>query len=496
MQHVLDTIVVATTRVMHCQKAAIFIRDEHGATVDLMASHGLSERFVRRSRRIPLASERAAAIQQGRVFAVEDVRKSAAAHKSGFRTLAREEGFRALLDVPLRGLDRVLGSLTAYYSVPRQFSQDEIELLTTFANQAAVAIENARLYASTDERLRERVTELVALQQVSLRFTASLDLSAVPDTIAEVALRLVGASEILIFLYDKETDEFTFGAGLCDTGERNHLAQVPHKDGITTRTVRGGQPIVINDVEHHSLYALSEARARGMKAIASFPLKRADRVVGVFNVAFSNPHEFSEDELRVLGLLADQAAIAIENARLYQEAQRLSITDGLTGLYNSRHFYAVLKKEMAWIDRSVHALSLIMMDIDNFKAYNDTYGHLAGDDLLQNLARLLRTQIRESDLAFRYGGEEFALLLPETDKLAAAQMAERVRALLTTHEFIVKETGSPSHVTVSMGVAMYPSDATDERGFVYAADMALYAAKAAGKNRVRVHNYPWPDQAD
>jgi len=492
-QQVLDTIVAATVRVMHCQKAAIFIRDEHQDVVHLMSAHGLSERYVRESQNIPLAAGRVAAVRQGRVFAVEDPHTHP--NTASIQDLA-QEGVRASLDVPLRGRDRVLGCLTAYYDAPHRFSQEEIELLTTFANQAAVAIENARLYASTDERLRERVTELVTLQQVSLRLTASLEPSRVLDTIAEAALRLVEASDIHIFLYDQETGQFTFGAGLWDTGERNRIAGRPRQDGITARTAREGRPIVINDAEHHPLYNTPEARAWGMKAIASFPLKRADRVVGVFNVAFLYPHRFSEDELRILGLLADQAAIAIENARLYEEAQRLSITDGLTGLYNSRHFYAVLKREMARNDRYDHVLSLVMMDIDNFKAYNDAHGHLAGDDLLQELARLLLVQIRESDMAFRYGGEEFALLLPETDKTAAARLAERIRDLMTAHEFTIKETGASSYITVSMGVAMYPTDATDEREFVHAADMALYAAKAAGKNRVRVCDFPWSDPVD
>lgn len=494
-QQVLDTIVAATVRVMHCQKVAIFICDEHKENIHLMASHGLSERFVRQSQRIPLTDKRATAVQQDRVFAVEDISVTAVDMRD-FQSLAQEEDFRAVLDVPLRGRDRVLGSLAAYYSEPHQFSQKEIEFLTTLANHVTVAIENARLYASTDERLRERVTELATLQQVSLRLTSSLDLPTVLDIIAEAAMRLVEASDIHIFLHEQETGEFTFGAGLWDTGERNCLANPPRQDGITARTMREGRPIVINDAEHHPLYNTPEARPWGMKAIASFPLKCAGQVVGVFNVAFLHPHQFSEDELRVLGLLADQAAVAIENARLYQEAQRLSITDGLTGLYNSRHFYAILKKEMTRVDRDDYTLALVLMDIDNFKAYNDTYGHLAGDDLLQDLARLVQAQIRESDLAFRYGGEEFALLLPEMTKLTAARLAERICASLAAHEFTVKETGDTGHVTVSMGVALYPADATDERGFVYAADMAMYAAKAAGKNQVRVHDFTWSDLAD
>jgi diguanylate cyclase (GGDEF)-like protein len=490
-QHVLDTIAAATARVTTCQKAAIFTRDEHENTAHLMASHGLSERFLRQARDIPLTNGHAVTILQGTVLTIEDL--STHPLRDDLQALVLEEGILAFVDVPLRGRDRVLGSLTAYYSAPHKFSQDEIELLTTFANHAAVAIENARLYASTDERLRERVTELITLQQVSLRLAASLDLPTVLDTIAEAALRLVAASDIHVYFYEQDKDRLEFAAGLWDTGERNRQAAMPRKNGITALTAREGRPMVIEDAEQHPLYSTPEVRPRGMKAIASFPLKRADRVVGVFNVAFLRLHHFSDDELRVLGLLADQAAIVIENARLYEEARRLSITDGLTGLYNSRHFYAILRKEMARIDRYDRALSLVMMDIDNFKAYNDAYGHLAGDDLLQDLARFLQNQIRSTDLAFRYGGEEFALLLPETEKLAAAQLAERIRASLAAHEFTVKEASISGHVTMSMGVAMHPADAADARGFVRAADTALYAAKAAGKNRVRVYNFVWQD---
>jgi len=486
-QQVLDTVVAATVQVMHCQKAAIFIHDEQAGVIRLMSAQGLSQHFVGQSQHILLADERALAIREGRVLAIEDV--LTLSDTSSIRRLGHEEGFRAVLDVPLRGRGHVLGVLTAYYSNPHKFSRTEIEVLTTFANQAAVAIENARLYASTDERLRERVAELSTLQQVSLRLTASLDLPKVLDIVAEAASRLVNASDIHIYLYDDQSDTFTFGAGLWGTGSGSERSiNAPRKNGITALAVSQGRPVVINDAQQHPLFATPEFQTWGMKAIASFPLKRADRVVGVFNVAFMYLHEFTEDELRVLSLLADQAAIAIENARLYQEAQRLSITDGLTGLYNSRHFYAVLKKEMARADRYDRPLSLVMMDIDNFKSYNDTHGHLAGDDLLQELARVLRAEIRESDLAFRYGGEEFALLLPETERQAAGLMAERIRAILAARQFTVKETGRSGHVTVSMGVAMYPADAHDERGFVYAADTALYAAKAAGKNRVCLYH--------
>lgn len=225
---------------------------------------------------------------------------------------------RAILTVPLRAQEDVIGVLQVLDTEVGRFGKTDLELLEPLVASAAIAIENARLY----EIARQRVAGLETLQRTSLQLSSTLDLSTVLNTIAESSLSLVGAADCHIYLYDKASATFTFGAALWENGRREAAVEMPRSDGFTATVARAGQVVVINDTTRHPLYDTPEARRWGVQAIAGFPLKRAGRVLGVFNIAFLTRHTFGEEELRVLGLLADQAAIAIENARLYEQARR------------------------------------------------------------------------------------------------------------------------------------------------------------------------------
>ena len=224
----------------------------------------------------------------------------------------------ALVGVPVRWGEELLGVLTVAAVRPGAFSVYDAELLGLFATQAAVALQNARLFGE----MRQRVAELETLQRTSLRLAASMDLSTVLDTIVESALSLLEASDCHIYLYDETTDVLTLGTALWEDGRREPAVEKPRSDGLTYSVARSGLPIVINDVPHHPLYAAPDARKWDLQAIAGIPLKRAGRVLGVFSLAFLEPHRFTDEELRVLGLLADQAAVGIENAALYGEQRR------------------------------------------------------------------------------------------------------------------------------------------------------------------------------
>jgi len=252
---------------------------------------------------------------------------------------------RDMVCVPLVVRDEIIGVIELLNKRQRAFAKDDVRLLESVATQAATAIENARLFEET----RQRVAELEALQRTSLQITSSLDLPAVLDSIVESALALVGATDCHIYLYDEANETFTFGAALWEDGRREAAVKAPRSDGFTATVAREGCLLVINDVAHHPLYATPEAQKWNLQAIAGFPLKRAGRVLGVFNIAFLEPHTFAEEELRVLGLLADQAAVAIENARLYKEtrqrAKELSILyDVATAATISVHLDDILNR--------------------------------------------------------------------------------------------------------------------------------------------------------
>ncbi len=225
---------------------------------------------------------------------------------------------RSWLGVPLIIQDRVIGMLAIDSTQPDYFTSDHARLAAAFAGQVAIAVENSRLYAQA----QQRVAELEALRGISLQLTSSLDVHTVLDSIAESALDLVGATDCIIYLYDEESESFSFGIALGGWAETNKVI-APRRTGLTATAARERRPVIINNAANHSLYAAPEAQVWNIQAIAGFPLQRAERVLGVLEVIFvEQPHTFREDELRVLSLLADQAAIAIENARLYEEARQ------------------------------------------------------------------------------------------------------------------------------------------------------------------------------
>ncbi|MFG1762578.1 diguanylate cyclase [Micromonospora parva] len=196
--------------------------------------------------------------------------------------------------------------------------------------------------------------------------------------------------------------------------------------------------------------------------------------------------EFDDDDLATLRTFAGHAAVAVDNVRVHEEAQRLSLTDPLTGLWNYRYLRESIRREVERASRFGRMLSVLALDLDRFKDVNDTYGHAAGDTVLAEFARRVRGEIREVDLAFRQGGEEFVLLLPETDARGAAIVAERLGAAVRDTPIAVEADAGPVLVTVSVGIAVFPDHGSTGREVLEAADDALYAAKAAGRDTYRV----------
>ncbi len=230
--------------------------------------------------------------------------------------LPHYEAVAAELSVPITHGGQVIGVLDVQHLEPGAFDPDDVQAMETLAVQIGIAIQNARLFEET----RQRVAELTALQEIGQQISASLDIWTVLDTIAQNGLKLVRADDAHIFLYDAQKDEFVFGTALWKNGSRTPLVTRPRSDGITARTIRSAEPIVVNDAQTHPLYA--SRPDWGVQAIAGFPLRRADRPLGVFTIAFLTPHTFTAEELRVLTLLADRAASALDNARMYEEIRR------------------------------------------------------------------------------------------------------------------------------------------------------------------------------
>ncbi|MDD3717366.1 MAG: diguanylate cyclase [Actinomycetota bacterium] len=220
-------------------------------------------------------------------------------------------------------------------------------------------------------------------------------------------------------------------------------------------------------------------------AYAHIPLTAHKTVIGVLVVAGPSTPAFRRDAPTILNMVSNELTMILDNARLYEGAKRMAITDGLTKIYNHRFFQELFEKEFKRASRYGTSFSLIMLDIDYFKRLNDTYGHLFGDEILKEMANLVKGCLRTMDILARYGGEEFAILLPETDLEDAVFTADRIRMAVENHDF-PHSRGKPVKVTVSQGVTSFPSPGIQKRSDIVAkADAALYEAKEAGRNRVR-----------
>jgi len=218
-----------------------------------------------------------------------------------------------------------------------------------------------------------------------------------------------------------------------------------------------------------------------------------DQLLGVINLHKKPEGGFSEREIRLTQAVTAQAAIAIDNARLYQQTRELSNTDSLTRLANRRQFQTVLEKEFAQARRYRSNFSLIMVDIDHFKLYNDCHGHLQGDGVLREVAHILQDNIREIDLAARFGGEEFIILMPKTNKEGARAAAEKLRRCVAGKDFPGAGQSQPEgRLTLSLGIAEFPDDGQEPEALLERADQALYQAKNMGRNRTVAWNSAAP----
>lgn len=279
----------------------------------------------------------------------------------------------------------------------------------------------------------------------------------------------------------------------ADTGDLNHASP-----GLGLRTpaivsgesqvavqCRAGVPRVIEDARGmstaHALYGIGRS-VRDPGSVAIVPITRQGRVLGALVLEADDVNYFSADLSQPLSLLLTAAAGSLELAWSYGEVDRRSRTDPLTGLYNRAHFGEQLEEKLALADR-YGPVSLVMVDIDHFKRVNDTYGHEAGDAVLRRVAGLIQEAVRSSDVCVRYGGEEIALLLPQTGQAAAAEMAERLRERIAST--VAFHKGATIPVTASFGVASFPESVSDGEKLFPQADEALYRAKAEGRNCVR-----------
>lgn len=338
-------------------------------------------------------------------------------------------------------------------------------------------------------RLEEELKGLKNVIDVAQVVVSSLDLDAVLGNILRSAMAVMDMPAGSLALYNQAGDFLELHAHHGFSSEfitQDRWTPVP--GGLTDRILSGGEVLVIEDTRQAECFNNPLALKEGIRSLVAVPLKIHRRVVGILYVNDFVPRPQDGLRRRMLKILASFAALSIENAQLHQRTQALASTDGLTGLGNYRQFKKQFAEELARAGRYHKSLALVMFDVDDFKAFNDRYGHPMGDRILVAVADILRDTLRDCDFTYRYGGEEFMAMLPESSLEAALAAAERARVRIAREAHLHPGTMLTEGVTVSAGVAVFPGDGEDAGSLLQAVDDLLYAAKRKGKNKV--HHRP------
>lgn len=335
--------------------------------------------------------------------------------------------------------------------------------------------------------LRRRLRELAALNASASLLSQSLQVEGVLERVLDQVLAITGMEAAEVSLLDPDAGRLRIRAQRGFSPQ--WLAQESDRPSscLCGQALDKEEPVCVEDAGSGDPRITRPACVNeGFRSLAIVPLRAEGRAIGVMSLHSRLPRQapYSPQERDLLSAIGSQIGVALYNVRLYQEVQRLSVTDALTGLPNRRRLEERLQEELLRAQRYRHPLSVIMADIDHFKHYNDTHGHPQGDLVLREIAGLLRACVRETDLVARYGGEEFVVLLPETPKEAALPVAEKIRRAVAAHPFAHREAQPGGALTISLGVATFPEDLADALGVLRLADQALYQAKRSGRDRV------------
>jgi len=375
------------------------------------------------------------------------------------------------LFMPLISRDRLIGILVLDRKQTGRYSLEDFSLLEDVTSRVAVSMEKEYLR----EQLREREEELSVINRLSAIITSSLDIQVIYDNFIEELKKVVDVSWAAIVLI--EENDLCFLALSSEIGSAWKVGErVPIKGTPTEWVVTHRKVVVESDLSRESRFGTAKYHLKqGVRSIVYLPLIAKGKAIGSLIVASCHPNAYSQRHIMLLEQLASQIAMPVENSQRYAKAEEKAHVDELTGLLNRRSLDELITSEIGRHSRYGGILSIIILDLDSFKAFNDNYGHLAGDKLLREIGGIMKNSIRSTDQAFRYGGDEFAILLPQTTIEAAYEVAERVRQRVTSEA----KMGSVP-VTASLGLASWPIDGIGSNEVIAAADAALYHAKRYG----------------
>jgi diguanylate cyclase (GGDEF)-like protein len=458
----------------HCFLA---LWDEAGERTIPLAAYGVSNDLYRNMHIQPGEKTlTASALETGHLLIVEDAQDSSYVSLS----IARLFGTRSVLAIPMISNEKKLGAVLLGFVQPHRFTPEEIIVSEQAADLVALALAK---FQAVDQAQR-RAEEAETLRRAGVAISETLNLQEATTRILEQLAYVVPHDSASVQLLRDGELEIIGGEGWADPASIIGVRFPVPGNNPNTVVLETRKPYVIHDT-HEAFPEFGKiAHASHIRSWLGVPLIVRNQVIGLLAIDSREKNHFSADNAELVTAFAGQVAIAIENTRLFNEVQQLAITDGLTGLYNRRHFLKLAQNEFERARRYKRHLSAMMFDIDHFKIVNDTYGHPFGDKILQALANLCKEKLREVDPIARYGGEEFIALIVEASLASAQKAGERLRR--EVEKMTVPSKDGNVKVTVSVGIAEQNEVTPNLETLIARADQAMYVAKHKGRNRVAV----------
>lgn len=387
------------------------------------------------------------------------------------------------LTVPMRIGARTIGVICAQSSRPHAYTERDRDVMVAIAEQAAIAVENSQHLSRADQRARE----LQLLAEVSRALSAQLSIRALCQTVCNEVRRVMDAKVFFVALGTEGESsmrlEFAIEGDEVIEGD-----VVPLENSFAKRVMETREPIVLQteqEIVNQPHRTIHQSEAGVVRSVAMAPLRLGDRCIGVMSAQSYSENAFDDTTLRLLTAIGEQLALAVQNAQLFGAARSRADRDPLTNLFHHRYLKTRLEEEIGRSKLSNQPLVVLMMDIDNFKLVNDTYGHPAGDDALRMLTALLQATCRTSDVIGRYGGDEFMIILPDTDAEHGLRIAERIEVEVAGRALHLHDGGAIP-LRCSIGLSSVPADGWMPAEIIAKADAALYQSKRQGRPMARL----------
>lgn len=460
--------------------AEVHLLDSNKENLVLAAERGMPEKLLKITRVVPFRPDGGVspmALYSREAIFFSDISQGP---DSMVKRVALESGIRSVCCIPLLDKGQPIGTLLFNARRHRQISRRQINVLTDVGRALGMVIANAVLY----QQVLQEKRHVAVINDIAKIVNASLDIDEVFPPFSEKVRELFAYDNCVIVLPDGE--KLTIFQ-VVSTGKKqlSKALSFPMEGSVFEWIMAHNKPHLVGDLQQEKQFAEDETIFNhGVRSAIRMPIRNHGEIVGIFVLSSHECNVYSEKDLELLEPVVEHLGLSLEKHFLFQKVLTLSQTDELTGLGNRRHLQWELDKELRRAERYDRELSLLMVDIDHFKNINDNFGHLAGDQVLRELADLLIDSMRDIDLCARYGGEEFVVILPETGIGGAVVAASKIRESVERHEF--SAGGSIHRITVSIGVAVYPHHTTLPEKLLGYADAALYRAKQEGRNRVCV----------